>query len=140
MSPPWAQGRRVIDNSILFPQPIQAPVRSQNTATPSGDKQAINGSTFAKVLGEKLPGQPVRLSQHAVERLKSRGITLTDADMKQLAGAVDSVAQKGGKDSLIMMKDAALVVSVKNRTVVTAMDRQAMKGNVFTNIDSAVVL
>ena len=60
--------------------------------------------------------------------------------MKQLEGAVDSVAQKGGKESLIMMGDAALVVSVKNRTVVTAMDRQGMKGNVFTNIDSAVVL
>ena len=58
--------------------------------------------------------------------------------MKQLEGAVDSVAQKGGKESLILMGDAALVVSVKNRTVVTAMDRQGMKGNVFTNIDSAV--
>jgi flagellar operon protein len=50
------------------------------------------------------------------------------------------VAQKGGKESLVMMGDAALVVSVKNRTVVTAMDRSQMKGNVFTNIDSAVVI
>jgi len=130
----------VIDNSILYPQPIQAPVRPKNTVQQQGTTQVGSGSPFAKVLDEKLPGQPVKLSQHAVERLKSRGITLSDADMKQLAGAVDSVAQKGGKDSLIMMKDAALVVSVKNRTVVTAMDRQGMKGNVFTNIDSAVVL
>ncbi|HBG04973.1 MAG: flagellar protein [Geobacteraceae bacterium GWC2_58_44] len=129
----------MIDNSILFPQPIQAPVRPKNAAVPPGAKPAGNDSPFAKVLDEKLPGQPVRLSQHAVERLKSRGITLSEADMKQLAGAVDSVAQKGGKESLIMMGDAALVVSVKNRTVVTAMDRQGMKGNVFTNIDSAVV-
>lgn len=130
----------MIDNSILYPQPIQAPVRPKNTVQQQGTTQVGSGSPFAKVLDEKLPGQPVKLSQHAVERLKSRGITLSDADMKQLAGAVDSVAQKGGKDSLIMMKDAALVVSVKNRTVVTAMDRQGMKGNVFTNIDSAVVL
>jgi flagellar operon protein len=129
----------VIDNSILFPQPIQAPVRT-GTATPQGAKQVGSGTPFAQVLDQKLPGQPVKLSQHALERLKSRGITLSDADMKKLAGAVDSVAQKGGKDSLIMMGDAALVVSVKNRTVVTAMDRQAMQGNVFTNIDSAVVL
>jgi flagellar operon protein len=129
----------VIDNSILFPQPIQAPVRP--SPTPQGGKQVGAHTPFAKVLDEKLsPGQPVRLSQHALERLKSRGITLSDTDMKKLAGAVDSVAQKGGKDSLIMMGDAALVVSVKNRTVVTAMDRQAMQGNVFTNIDSAVVL
>lgn len=129
----------MIDNSILFPQPIQAPVRP-NTAAPLGAKQTGAGTPFAKVLEEKLTGQPVRLSQHALERLKSRGITLSDADLKKLAGAVDSVAQKGGKDSLIMMGDAALVVSIKNRTVVTALDRQGMQGNVFTNIDSAVVL
>ena len=129
----------MIDNSILFPQPIQAPVRP-NQATPPGGKQVGANSPFAKVLEEKLPGQPVRLSQHALERLKARGITLTESDMKKLAGAVDGVAQKGGKDSLIMMGDAALVVNVKNRTVVTAMDRQGMQGNIFTNIDSAVVL
>ena len=128
----------MIDNSILFPQPIQAPVKPKTTAVPQGTKQGGGSSPFASILDEKLPGQPVRLSQHAAERLKSRGITLSETDMKQLAGAVDSVAKKGGKDSLIMMGDAALVVSVKNRTVVTAMDRQGMKGNVFTNIDSAV--
>ena len=130
----------MIDNSILFPQPIQAPVRPKPATSPPGAQPVGGNSPFAQVLDQKLPGQPVRLSQHAQERLKSRGITLSETDMKQLAGAVDSVAQKGGKDSLIMMGDAALVVSVKNRTVITAMDRQGMKGNVFTNIDSAVVL
>lgn len=33
----------------------------------------------------------------------------------------------------------ALVVSVRNRTVVTAVDRQHMHEQVFTNIDSAVI-
>lgn len=128
----------MIDNNILFPQPVQAPARpKQNAPQPAAGKTGAS-SPFAQVLDQKLTGQPVRLSQHAQERLRSRGITLTDADMKQLEGAVDSVAQKGGKESLILMGDAALVVSVKNRTVVTAMDRQGMKGNVFTNIDSAV--
>ena len=129
----------MIDNSILFPQPIQAPVKPQNPAAPQG-KGVGSATPFARVLDQRLTGQPVKLSQHAQERLKSRGITLSETDLQQLAGAVDSVAQKGGKDSLIMMGDAALVVSVKNRTVVTALDRQGMKGNVFTNIDSAVVL
>lgn len=130
----------MIDNNILFPQPIQAPVKPKQPTTAPGARGTGSGTPFAQVLDQKLTGQPVRLSQHAQERLKSRGITLSETDMKQLEGAVDSVAQKGGKESLIMMGDAALVVSVKNRTVVTAMDRQGMKGNVFTNIDSAVVL
>ena len=38
------------------------------------------------------------------------------------------------------MEDVALVVSVKNRTVITAVDRAQMKENVFTNIDSAVIV
>ncbi|UFS72334.1 flagellar protein [Geomonas sp. RF6] len=127
----------MIDNSVLFPQPIQAPRRGTGS-TPAA-KQVGGDSAFARVLDQKLPGEPVRFSQHALERLKARGITLSETDLKQLSGAVDSVAQKGGKESLVMTGDAALVVSIKNRTVVTAMDRQSMNGHVFTNIDSAVV-
>lgn len=130
----------MIDNSVLFPQPIQAPVKPRQTGTVQPGKAAGGNVTFEKVLEGKLPDQPVRLSQHATERLRSRGISLSEEDMKQLRGAVDSVAQKGGKESLVLLGDAALVVSVKNRTVVTAMDRQALSGNVFTNIDSAVIL
>jgi len=33
----------------------------------------------------------------------------------------------------------ALIVSIKNRTVITAVDGQSLKENVFTNIDSAVI-
>jgi len=38
------------------------------------------------------------------------------------------------------MDRAALVVSVPNRTVITAVARDDMKENIFTNIDSAVLL
>lgn len=38
------------------------------------------------------------------------------------------------------MKDMALIVNIPNRTVVTAMDGNAMKDNVFTQIDSAVII
>ena len=99
--------------------------------------QPVGETPFSKVLDQT---QGVKFSQHAQERLKARNITFSNDQLKQLEGAVNSVAQKGGKDSLVMMGDAALVVSVKNRTVVTAMDRSQMKGNVFTNIDSAVVV
>jgi flagellar operon protein len=126
-------------DSVLFPNPIQVP-----TSRPAGQQKPSgpvgNESPFAKVLDGKLPSREVTFSNHAQERLKSRGITLSDADMAKLEGAVDSVARKGGKDSLVLMGDAALVVSVKNRTVVTAMDRSSMQGNVFTNIDSAVLI
>lgn len=128
----------MVDN-IYFPNPVQV------TTTPPIPRQkpAVTGEVktpFAKVLDEKLPAQGVKFSQHAQERLRARGIALSETDLRKLEGAVDSVAQKGGKESLVMLGDSAFVVSVKNRTVVTALDRDAVQGNIFTNIDSAVLL
>jgi len=39
-----------------------------------------------------------------------------------------------------MNNNLAFVVSVKNKTVITAMDGASIKDNVFTNIDSAVIV
>ena len=38
-----------------------------------------------------------------------------------------------------MVDNTAFVVSVKNRVVITAVDREGLKDQVFTNIDSAVL-
>lgn len=121
---------------LYFPNPVQPVGRSSQTPGQKTTK-TTSESSFAKVLDQ---AQGVKFSQHAQDRLKSRNISFSAEELQQLEGAVNSVAQKGGKDSLVMLGDAALVVSVKNRTVVTAMDRSQMKGNVFTNIDSAVVI
>ena len=51
----------------------------------------------------------------------------------------DRAEQKGSKDSLVLLDDLAFVVSVKNKTVVTAVDSNRAKENVFTNIDSVVI-
>lgn len=128
----------MIDNidNVYFPNPVT--VRKE-PVKPQQPHKTGSATPFSKILEEKLPTQGIKFSQHAQERLKSRGITLSDADMKKLEGAVDSVALKGGKESLVMLGDAAFVVSVKNRTVVTAMDKAQLQGNVFTNIDSAVL-
>jgi flagellar operon protein len=57
-----------------------------------------------------------------------------------LKDAVNRAEAKGAKESLILMDRLALVVSVKNRTVITAVDDQNLKDNIFTNIDSAVIV
>jgi flagellar operon protein len=126
-------------DQIFFPNPVQ-PGRQERPLPQKPASGQVSDSSFARVLEEKLPAQGIKFSQHAQERLKSRNIVLSANDMANLEGAVNNVAQKGGKESLVMMKDAALVVSIKNRTVVTALDRSQMQGNVFTNIDSAVVI
>ncbi|HEY4743120.1 MAG TPA: TIGR02530 family flagellar biosynthesis protein [Desulfuromonadaceae bacterium] len=126
-------------DQVFFPNPIQ-PVRTDRPQPQKPAAGQAENSAFARVLDQKLPTQGVKFSHHAQERLKARNITLSASDLANLEGAVNSVAQKGGKESLVMMKDAALVVSIKNRTVVTALDKAQMQGNVFTNIDSAVIL
>jgi flagellar operon protein len=127
-------------DQIFFPNPVQ-PLR---TDQPQSRKPENTGKTaesiFAKVLDTKLPTQGVKFSQHAQDRLKARNISFSASDLANLEGAVNNVAKKGGKESLVMMGDAALVVSIKNRTVVTALDKSQMQGNVFTNIDSAVII
>ncbi len=87
-----------------------------------------------------LTTQGVKFSNHAVDRMMSRGIQFSKADIQKLNEVVDKAAAKGSRDSLVLMGDSALIVSVKNKTVVTVMDKANMKENVFTNIDSTIVM
>lgn len=122
----------------------------------TGEGQPIKqvDSTRSPVVPERQPGEPfdavirreieklegVRFSAHALQRLSARNIRLSDDDRERIVEAVDRAQAKGAKDSLVLVRGAALVVSVKNRTVVTVLDREETRGNVFTNIDSAVVM
>jgi flagellar operon protein len=96
-------------------------------------------------LGQMNPGltkaaEGVKFSNHAIERMRTRGISYSPEDITKLSDAISRAAAKGSKDSLVLMNDSALIVSVKNNTVVTVMDKNALKENVFTNIDSTVVI
>ena len=46
---------------------------------------------------------------------------------------------KGSRDSVVFVDGTAFVVSIRNKTVITAVDREHMREHVFTNIDSAVI-
>ncbi len=129
------------DNRIYYPQTplIQTSQVNKSSVIKPGASVANSGKSFTEILEKQLSGE-VKFSQHALQRLQSRNIKLDETAMDKLSGAVDKAAQKGAKESLILMNNLALVVSVKNRTVITAMDEASMKENVFTNIDSAVIV
>ncbi|OFZ81598.1 MAG: hypothetical protein A3K03_04260 [Bdellovibrionales bacterium RIFOXYD1_FULL_44_7] len=84
--------------------------------------------------------QPLKFSAHASQRLNDRKIALDTSTLAKVNDAIDRAASKGVEDTLVLTDKAALIVSVKNRTVITAMDRNQMSGNVFTNIDGAVIV
>ena len=83
--------------------------------------------------------EPLKFSGHAIDRLFQRGISLTQTQLERLHNAVESANSKGSRDSLVLLNDMAFVVSVKNRTVVTALQTAAASESVFTNIDSTVI-
>ena len=71
--------------------------------------------------------------------IEQRGLDMDASRMERLERAVGQAAEKGSKDSLILLDELALVVSVQNRTVVTAVDEASRREHVFTNIDSVVI-
>jgi len=85
-------------------------------------------------------GSALKFSAHAKERLSLRNINLSAQDLSNITNAVNKAAAKGARQSLLVMNNLALIVSVTNRTVITALDDSNMKENVFTNIDSAVIV
>ena len=96
--------------------------------------------SFLDVLKARLEKESgIKFSAHAMERLRERGVTLERNALDRLSGAVARAEEKGASDSLILIDNIALIVSVKNQTVVTAMIGDSIKDNVFTNIDSTVL-
>ncbi len=90
---------------------------------------------FADLLQQEMN---LKVSGHAQTRLQSRGIDLDYQDWERINEGIARAEKKGSKESLVMIDDVALIVSVKNRTVITAVTQEQLKENVFTNIDSAV--
>ena len=130
-----------LQDALLPPrlQPPKPQPRPQHTVT-NGEKPSFAEMLRSQQgLAPQAPNGELKFSAHAQTRLQSRQIALQPAQMERLEGAVQKAASKGSRDSLVLMDDMAMVVSVKNRTVVTVVDRDNMKQNVFTNIDSAVI-
>lgn len=129
------------DNTIFYQAQPFIPIGNRANVTgikANNVNKTKSVSNFENLLQEKIAG--VKFSQHAIERMQSRNISLSTEDLTSLNTAVEKIAQKGAKESLVYMKDVALVVSVANRTVITAMDGRSAKDNIFTNIDSAVII
>jgi len=99
------------------------------------------GNSFNEVLQSQI-GETAGLqfSRHAAERADQRGIEMSDSFLGQLQSAVEKARLKGAKDVVIISDKGAFIVNVPNNTVVTTISENEMKENIFTNIDSAVLL
>jgi flagellar operon protein len=123
-------------NPALIPPGAMAP-SPLDIAAQQPKTEAVRGPSFGDVLAEKT-GQ-VQFSGHALQRVRRRGIEVDAGTLERLQSGVERAAGKGARESVVFVDSTAFVVSVRNRTVITAVDRDHMKDHVFTNIDSAVI-
>lgn len=96
--------------------------------------------TFSLVLEEKMRNAGICLSGHAKKRLQSTGRNISEEEIRTMAHGIGIAKSKGCKDSLVLMQGLALIVDVKKNTVVTAIHQDRLKENIFTNIDSAIIV
>jgi len=118
---------------------VAGPTGVAGTGARSRPEAASRVGEFAEVLGELGRTAGIKFSKHALERMSARGITFDRTSIDKLDAAISAAQSKGANESLVLMDELALVVSVKNRTVITAMSSREPDHNVFTSIDSAVI-
>lgn len=119
-------------------------------SAPAVHKKGINPGSeslneFSKILGSTEQknelgnvSQDLSISLHAQKRLEQRSINMDSTEYTKLKQALQSLQDKGGKESLVVTDKAAYILDVANKKIVTAMNKQEMQHNVFTKIDSTV--
>ena len=116
--------------------PLQPTIRqSLTTKQVTSPKQS-----FLQHLQEATVKTELKVSKHANQRLAERNIHISEAEWQLVSEKVSEARSKGVNDSLVLMDQAALIVSAKNATVITAMNRTEAKNQLFTNIDGTIVL
>ena len=128
---------------IFYPNISRTPAVQRPESAGVGGKKS-KSDEFSKIFDRELDlsnvSRPLKFSAHATQRLSERGINFDEKTLSNINEAINKAESKGVDNSLVLTDDAALIVSVKNRTVVTAMDRGSLANNVFTNIDGAIIV
>lgn len=116
------------------------PVSTVNVAQPNLPEE--NGTSFAAALQKKIDEkQGVEFTKHAMQRLSERSIDITEGNtLERLNKGVEIAADKGSSETLVLVDMNAFVVSVKNNKVITTIPQEELQGNIFTNIDSTVIV
>jgi len=125
--------RPIITGTPQTPKPV-APTKMGKIAPSFGDllKKSITQTAERT--------EPIEFSKHAIQRAEQRGISFSEDHFERLGRAMSLASDKGLNQTLVMMDQTALIVSVPNRIVITVVDEAQKESAVFTNIDGAVIV
>lgn len=130
----------VVDNTN-FPSIGQIQDTLGAQSAPKTKPVTGTGQSFEQILaGIQQKEAPLKFSKHALNRLSSRGIEMTNEQFERLNEGKLKAGEKGIRESLIMVDDFKFIVNVPNNTVVTALNGEESEGKIFTNIDGAVII
>ncbi len=130
-------GNRYNLTDAIIRQSERISTQTGKTDTPASQ---VNGDrSFQEILNDQLK-QRISFSKHANQRTEERNIRISDSDLNRLEDACDRAQQNGIRDDLIVMDDSAFIVNAPNKVVITVVDKNEMKSNVFTNIDGALFI
>ncbi|EZH67251.1 hypothetical protein DH09_04770 [Bacillaceae bacterium JMAK1] len=119
--------------------PHALPVKTRATATNESNRSP-EGNSFQTALQDAQKTNPITISKHAKTRIEERGITISDQDWLRVSEKVKEAHTKGINQPLVITDNAALIVSGKNHTVVTAMAQSEMNDRIISNIDGTIIV
>lgn len=135
-------------NNILIPNVSTIPSKKNADKSnklgqgETSEFKALLDTTLDNAESSELTQQPkgLKLSTHAMRRLQERNLSLDKDEYAKLQSAIDKLKTKGGQDSLVITGKAAYIVDVPKNTIVTAIDKESIGDNVFTKIDSTILM
>jgi flagellar operon protein len=127
-----------MDKHVYRPLPSQSIAQNDLLKSKfSGGKQ----TSFAAQLQSVVQGTDgLTISKHAQQRLEQRGIIINRSRWDEIEGKVIEAKKMGVNESLVLLNEAALIISAKNHTVITAMDRKEAASQIFTNINGTILM
>lgn len=100
-----------------------------------------NKQTPTKNFNEILAGlTELKVSKHAKTRMMERNINIDQKKWQQINDKVLEAKEKGVTDALVVVDNATLIVSAKNNTVITALNKEDTSNKIFTNINGTILI
>jgi len=123
--------------------PIYNPNQTKSVSHKVLSPKQREGQAFKDVL-EQVVNSPraveISFSKHALKRSQQRGINFDQDEIAKISEAVNKMERKGTREALLLYKDIALLVNVKEKRVITCVNKERLKQDVFTNIDGVMIV
>lgn len=115
-------------------QTLPKPIRKNGT-------RHLGQNDFKQLLQTQFhKSSELKMSKHAQQRMDLRGIEISAEKWMTIQEKVSEAKQKGIKDSVVITKDAALIVNAQNDTVITVLNREEAQSQIFTNINGTILI